>query len=175
MTQVTPLLNEASYDLIKEYFDANFNLALQQTDNQYSDGISLEPIQSDAIFISDKVQTLKSPCAFFLFGELAFDYSEDPNFLEGNNNMLIVVSVEDVGAERLTRKAWRFGRVLYATFNQIDLQDTAGRMKIRTIPRRLGYSDDKIVGKLNQSDQKFRKDVVLEIEIMHYENNLTDI
>lgn len=168
-----PLLNETAANLLIDYFKSNFNQYLSDADNEYDDGISLAPVDDTAIHISDKIETLTIPAVYFLFGVMAFNYTQDPNYLDATNSCVVVLTCEDEGADKLTRKAWRYGRVLYGTFNLIDFSDSDGRLKMRSVPKRLGYSDDRVAGKLNGREGRFRKDVVLELDLMHYEKILT--
>jgi hypothetical protein len=167
-----PLLTEASADLIINQVKLQFNLLLQELDNTYVDGTNLEPLDDEAIHISDKIQTLTLPALYVLYGSHAFDYTENPNWLNSEDEVIVVLTAEDVGADVLTRKMWRYGRVLFGCLNLIDLNDSTGRLKIRTVPTRLGYTTP-ITDKLQKEEQRFRGDVVLELKVMHFENNLT--
>lgn len=168
----SPLLNEAAANLIIDKIKAEFNPALISIDNQYSDGISLEPVKAEAIYISDKFETLQPPAIFVLFGNTAFNYTKDQNYLDASDECVIVVSGEDVGADRLTKKMWRYARVIYSLFNLTDLVTADQRLKITCIPRRLGYAD-KAIQKMGDRKKKYRQDCVLELELRHFEKNLT--
>ena len=174
-TQVSPLLNEESANLIIQQIKDAFNVKLLEVDNQYSDGISLEPLDDQNIYISDKFENLGMPAVFVLFGTMAFNYTDKQNYLDATNECVIVVSGQDVGADVLTKKMWRYARVIYSALNLVELKSADGRLEIKLIPRRVGYSDTKITGKLPQEEQKFRQDCILELDVMHFENNLTDI
>ena len=167
-----PLLNETAANLIIEKIKSEFNAHLAEVDNQYKDGINMEPVKSESIYISDKFETLQPPGIFVLFGNMAFNYTKDQNYLDASNECVIVVSGEDVGADRLTKKMWRYARVIYSMFNLVDLNSTDGRLKITSIPKRLGYSD-KVIQKMSDSKKKYRQDCVLELELRHFEKNLT--
>lgn len=171
MSQLKPLLSEAVVDLLSKQLKDNFNLLLEEVDNQYDDGINLEPLSDESIYLSDKIEGLSLPSCHILFGHHAFNYTNDPNYLESKDEVVIVLSAEDSGEAVLTRKLWRYGRVLHACFNLQSLGDDAGRIKIQTIPRQLGYTPT-IAAKLQKEEFRFRKDAVLELEIMHFEKNL---
>lgn len=175
MAQVSPLLNEKSADLIIEHIKSAFNLKLTELDNQYSDGISLEPLDDQHIYISDKFESLGMPACYVLFGTMAFNYTDNPNYLDATNECVVVLTGMDVGADVLMRKMWRYGRVLYSTLNLVELKDADDRLLTKLVARRLGYSDQKVSGQMPQMEQKFRQDLVLELDILHYEKNLTDI
>jgi len=170
--QKNPLLTEATVNLIIDQIKSNFNSLVADVDNQNSDGISLEPLDNDSIYLSDKYETLRPPAVFVLFQEHAFQYSKDPNYLDSVDKCIVVVSCEDIGASNLTRKSWRYGRVIYGCLNFIDLVDTTTRLKIKTIPKRLGYTQP-IASKLKDYGKKYRIDTVLDLDILHYENFLT--
>lgn len=171
--QRTPLLNEAVSNLVIQQLKDNYNVFLQELDNQYSDGINLEPVEDNAIYISDKVQSLTLPAIYCLFGRAAFQYTDKPNYMQSEDQALIVVSAEDIGAEELTKKIWRMGRVLYECLNLASLKSGDGRVQINLIPVALDYTAP-VVSKLKKEEQKFRMDAVLELKIMHFENFLTD-
>lgn len=171
--QKTPLLTEAVSDLIIDKIKVDFNNYLKELDNQYSDGIGLEPVDLNSIHISDKIQTLDLPSIYVLSGASAFQYSDNQNYMESEDEIIVVLTAEEVGADSLTRKMWRYGRVLYQTLNLVDLGDAAGRIKVKLIPTRLGYTIP-ITEKLQKEEQRFRMDAVLELKVLHYENNLTN-
>lgn len=165
-----PLMNEKIVDLAFEFLRANFNEWLTKADHKYSDGISLEKVEPNRYYITDKIQPLKLPAIFMLYGESAVQYTDNPNYLNTEDQALFVLSFEDMDAEKLTRKAWRYSRVLFGVLNLLDLEDDGGRLKARIVPQRVVYTDP-IVSKLQKSGQKFRMDVVLEVKILHYEKN----
>ena len=171
--QKKPLLNETACNLLITQLQDNFNIELQELDNQYDDGSNLEPLSDQSIYISDKIETLDCPAVYILFGNMAFNYTENPNYLNASTEVAIVLSLEDIGADRLTRKAWRYSRILYGIFNLQDLNDLSGRLKIKTVPKRMAQTDARIVQKLKKEEQKFRMDIVLELELQHYENIVT--
>lgn len=170
--QKTPFLTEKTVDLVIAQIKANFNLALAELDNQYTDGINLEPVDDNAYEISDQIQPLTMPSVFVLAGPMQFNYNDKPNYLDSEDEMTVVVSCEDIGADVLARKAFRYARVLYGCLNLVDLKDADGRILIKTVPRRLGYTQP-IKDKLTKEQGKFRMDCVLELRILHFENNLT--
>jgi hypothetical protein len=169
--QKSAKLIEATVDLMKSQISTLFNAALAAPDNQYNDGINLEPLNEDAVYISDKVQPVGMPWAFILAGSAKFDYEHNPNYLIAEIEAVIVVSSEEVGAEKMQRKAWRYQRVLYEALNQADLNSADGRLKIKIIPTRTGTTDP-IATKLAEFGQKYRSDAVLEVVIQHYEKFL---
>lgn len=167
-----PLLLESVAELLKKRAQDYFNVALTEVDNQYDDGITLEPLDDSAIYFSDLLQTVSPPALYILSGSAAFQYSDDPNYLNLEDEFLLVITSEDMGADRMQRKAWRYQRVLMETFNLVDLQDTNNRLKIRVIPQRLGTSQP-IKTKLTEFEQKYRMDALLEVKVMHYEKNIS--
>jgi len=173
MSGFYPLLNEESANLLIDQLKSTFNAQLQIVDNMYSDGISLEPLKSESIYISEKFEPVRLPAAFVLFGNFTPEYSKEPNYLEGKNEVVIVISAEDMGADALTKKMWRYARVAFSSFNLVDLQTSDGRLKIRCVPKRIGYSD-KVTTKMSQEKKKYRQDCVIELDVLHYEKNLTE-
>jgi hypothetical protein len=169
---LTPMLTEEVVNLLSTQLKNNFNTYLTEVDNQYDDGISLEGLDDEAIFISNKYEPLTMPCAFILFDEHALQYSGNPNYMESDDKCVIVISSEDIGADVLTRKMYRYAKVLYACFNLVALGDSSGRLQIKCIPMRIGYTDP-ISSKLGERERRFRMDCVMELSIQHFEKNLT--
>ena len=166
-----PLLSESAVNLIITQVQNQFNSALQDVDNQYTDGISLEPLSNENIYISNQFQTLVTPAVYILFSEHAFQYSENPNFLISNDKCMVVVSAEDIGADVLTKKMWRYARVIFECLNLQSLNSTDGRLEIKCVPDRLGYTQP-IKDLLNPKTGKFRMDCVLELTLQHFEKEL---
>lgn len=167
-----PLLTETVVNLIRDYLQANFNAALTDIDNQYSDGISLEKVNPSSIYISDAFQSLQLPAIYILFEEHAFQYTNDPNYLESDDKCVIVLSADQIGQESLTRKMWRYARVLNGLLNLLDLHDAQNRLNIRLMVQRVGYTAT-VSDKVSREQSRFRKDCVIELQIKHYENFLT--
>lgn len=167
-----PLLIEQSVELVSAQIKSVFNTSLQEVDNQYDDGISLEPISENAVYISNKIQSLDLPSVFILAGPMAFDYTGDPNYLNGKTDLVVVVASEEIGAEKMQRKAWRYMRALFECLGHVSLNSADGRLQIQCVPRRTGTTEP-LVEKLQEFGQKFRSDAVLELSLLHYEKNLT--
>lgn len=166
-----PLLTENTVDLIINQIKSTFNATISDVDNFYSDGISLEKIDNEAFYITDKMHALTLPAVFVLFGAHAFQYTRDPNYLESEDECVVVCSFEDVGADVLQRKAWRYGRVLMNCLNLVDLKTPDDRLNLHVVPLRLGYTEQ-ITNKLGKEQSKFRMECVLELRIKHFEKNL---
>lgn len=174
--QKSPLLTEKVVDVIKKHIQDNFNEALLEDENKYADGIALEQVAPNSIYITEDVQALRLPAIYILFDEHDFDYSTRPNYMESRDKCVIVLTAEGIDASGLTRKLYRYAKVLFEILNLADLVDVQGaenRMKLKLIPQRLGYTRT-VTNKLTQQEQRFRKDCVLELEIKHYEKNLTE-
>lgn len=173
MALVYPLLTETVFDLIANHIKANFNNELKKADNKYSDGISLEPVSDSNIYINESFESLNLPAIYILFEEHAFQYSNNPNYLNASDRVMIVLSTSHVDGEKIQRKIWRYARVLYGILNLVDLQDDQDRIKLTLIPQRLGYTKT-VSGKLSKQEQRFRKDCVIDLDVKHFEKFLTD-
>lgn len=167
-----PLLIEGALNLIKDKISSGFNATLQEIDNQYDDGISLEPISENAIYISDQIQSVQLPAVFILTGTSTFKYDTDPNYLNLEDEFVIVVSCEDIGAETIQKKLFRYQRILIELLNLEKLETSDGRLKLQCIPTQFGKTQP-IVTKLKDGSQSFRGDAVMEMKVLHYEKNLT--
>lgn len=167
----TPFLTEKVMQLIKGELQDNFNLKLKEIDNQYDDGINLEPVDDNAIHFTDLIQTLSPPAIYILPGPSRFQYQDQPNYMESEDEILVAVTAEDVGADILTLKSMRYARVIYSCLNLVDLFDDDARCEIHIVPDRLAYTQP-IASKLNSSEQTFRMDCVFTMKVMHFEENL---
>jgi hypothetical protein len=169
-----PLLSEQTSDLIKEQLQSYFNANLATVDFQYQDGLSIEQVSTSSIFISDLIESLELPSIYILTDSMAFNYSDNPNYLESDDAVLVVLSCEEVGggANGLTRKLYRYGRALYASLGLVDLATPDGRLKIKLIPKRMSYLQ-KVTAKQTKERQRFKGDVVLELNVKHYEKFLS--
>ena len=164
------LLSEGTVDLIIKHLKDNFNAYAAHPDFQYTDGISLEPVNS--FYINRKFESLDLPAIYVLIGAHIFQYQDNQNYLNAEDDVLIVLSAEDTDTENLTRKMFRYGRILHALFNIQDLSTADGRLKLVTVPSRLGYAED-VISAMPKQAKRFRMDAVLELKVQHYENNLT--
>lgn len=169
--QTKPFLTESVLQLIKTQLQSNFNLELEQIDNQYSDGITLEPVDDNAIHFTDLIQTLSPPAIYIMPGQARFNYDEKRNYMQSEDEVIVVVSAEDIGADVLILKSMRYARVLFACLNLVDLFDSNNRIEIHIVPDRLGYTQP-IAQKLNGAEQTYRMDCVLNLKVLHFEKNL---
>lgn len=173
-TPLLPLLSEAVVDTIIAKMRADFNTTLSTVDFQYNDGrgLPLIPISSESYYVADSIRPLKLPACFVLMGTHAFKYERDQNYLMSDDRILVVISIEQLGDQSITRNAFRYGRALYGTLNLARLSDPTGRMEITCIPQNLSYSEE-VVKKMGDREKRFRKDIVLELKLIHIEKNLT--
>lgn len=176
MTPLLPLLTETVADLIIQKMQSDFNPILQTADFMtYTDGISLKPIENNHYYVANTIDALELPACYVLFGNHAFQYSENQNYLISNDRCLVVITMEEVGDQSVTRMAWRYGRALFGCLNLARLVDVEGadnRIEIYLIPQSLAYTQE-IGKKMDDRENRFRKDVVLELKIEHFEKNLT--
>lgn len=167
-----PLLTEPTRDLVLNQLKANFNSFLTDVDHQYNDGINLEPVDDASYFISYRFRTIRPPAIYVLFEKHAFQYADEPNYIQSDDRCLVVLSCEDIDGEVLTRKSERYARILFACLNQIELVTQDQRLKIQVIPESIDYLQP-VSDKLQDAQKKFRIDVVLTLKLLHYEKLLT--
>ena len=169
-----PLLAGAARDLILDYLKANINTEIALADNMRTDGINVEPVDSDAFYISEAFLS-KSPPAIYVLkdGAMRFLYDERPNWLQAEIPFMIVASVQDMGADVLEQKAESYSRILFKLLDQRDLQDGANRIRVHLVIESLETSD-LMAKKLTEVGQEFRRDVILKIKALHYAARFTD-
>lgn len=168
----TPLLSERISDLMREKIQNEFNSVLAEEDYQTTDGISLEPLTPESIRISTEVESLTMPTVYILDGPSEMIYDDDQNYMKAETEFVLAIASEEVGAEAMKRKAWRYQRVLWRLFNLAELKSGDARLMVRCFPVRYGTSTpSSSKSRLPGQEQKFRSDAILELRVRSFEKN----
>lgn len=166
-----PLLNGVARDMILDYLKLTINPELQSPDNQ-DPTINLQPIPTDSFYISEKYEALKPPACYLVHnGPMKILYSNEPNWLNGEDPFMAIISAQDIDATVLQRKSEHYARILYKLLDQKDLlkiEDGKVRMKLHCVTEEVEYSDI-LAQKLGTTGEIYRRDCIVRFKAMHFE------
>lgn len=120
-------------------------------------------------FIYPKAIGYQTPCVFVLGRTVQFLPSRGQNHINATVMVQVSIVVEDIGAESLTYKCWRFSDALHSILDQAQLVSTDGKVKntIKVITAEFGDA----VQIKSQVESPFRMETMLVLEVEHYEQN----
>lgn len=164
----SPRLVETTTRLIKNFVQANIALALQEVSQDRPDQkVSTEPFKS--YFIYPNAKGYQAPCCFVLANEIDFRTTEkQANYISASVRTYVVAIVEDRREDELTVKSWRYQAALYGLLDQLQLTDTDEKVKLVCIVKRSDFSRIETTG--NGSGTGFRREIVLDLEVEHWES-----
>lgn len=136
---------------------------------------------------ADNFVSLESPVSYFYFwnaqayqAPAVFVIPEDfdmrlaetgPNFINALARVNVAVTVEDKDAYYVTVKAWRYQAALTKILHLVHILSADQTVKLVSKVVRTSYSSIYPKDKTDQDpDEVFRKEVVVELEVEHYEN-----
>lgn len=171
-----PLLNGVARDLILDYLRTFLNPELLNPDNQRSDGINLEPLSQQAFYVSEVYVSVQPPACYLIHnGPMRIIYQNDPNWLNGEDPFMAIISSEDVDADRLQKKSESYARILYKLLDQLDLEKIENhkvRLKLHLVTEQVEYSDIEAKN-LGQTGALYRRDAIVRFKAMHFEARTT--
>lgn len=163
-------LTEITVNLIIAHLKANMPTALATLRTDRADSrVTTEPPTS--YFIYPRAKGYRPPAVFVIAEETDFRLEETgPNFVNATDIIHVAVLVEDKDRESLTIKAWRYQAALAKLLNLTDLVSADTTVKCVTKILRNTFSPEYTNARdENAADAVFRKEVVLELEVEHYE------
>jgi len=163
------LLIEGATDLIEDHIKANVATALQTVRTDRADAlVSTEPPQS--YFRFPQSHSYRPPAVFIIGEDFDFRLAEGPNHVHGMGRINVSVVVEDRNRQLLKTKAWRYQAALAKLLNNTTLTNLAQTVKIVTkLVRFSFYELEYNIKKRDTPEAAFREEVVLELEVEHYE------
>lgn len=167
-----PLLVEGSQNLILQHLKDNFNNAVLDTDNSYSDGINIEPIEGQSFYTDESFMTLNPPAVYVLGGDMTLKNSESANYVVADIVFIVAVTTENVGADKLKAQSQRYARVLFGLLDQANLGTSDGRLQVHLVVNRVLFSDTAPTKKMSEASHMYRKDCYLEVTAQHFEKKL---
>lgn len=123
-------------------------------------------------YIYPKAKGYRTPCVFLIADDVDFRKRErGQNHINATNKINVSVLIEDKDAERLTRKAYRYQAALHQVLDQVTLTSSDLKVKITIVVARATFSPLYTdTTDPTAPNAVFRKEVVLECEIEHYES-----
>lgn len=162
-------LIESTVSLIETHLQSSIAAALAEVSTDRADNlVSMEPPASYFRFPS--AVGYRSPVVFIVPEEMDMRLSGGQNFIQGLAKVNVAVLVEDKDAYALTLKSWRYQAALVKLLHEVQL-DSADGVRIVSKVRRATFSSiypgDR---REDDVDEIFRKEVVVELDVEHYEN-----
>ena len=163
------LLVEETRSLLLDEIKANIDAALTAIRNERNDPIvSTEPPISYFIFAPSNI--LRCPAVIIVVDSADIpEETTGANHINGVVSIFVSVVVEDREADLLTIKAERYQAALFRILHRKTLQDAVKNVKIYSRVRKLNYSPI-YTTKAEDPMGEFRKEVVLELTVKHFEN-----
>lgn len=168
---MTAKLTEATVNLLVGHIKTNIAAALAGVRSEApAPVVTTEAPKS--YFIYPKAKGYRTPAVFVIADEFDFQVPErGANFISGSVHVNVSVLLEDRNSELLTIRCWRYQSALYNLLAQTQLTSSDNALKIVSIVRRARYSPLYSNSKdENSVEAVFRKEVLLELEVDHYEN-----
>lgn len=160
-------LAEGIVTLLVSTLRANYATALASVRSQYGNDPPLEPIQS--IFVQPHIIGLRPPVLFVSLPRMEFRVEEGrgQQFVDADSTAQVIVMVEDIEAERLQRKTWRYANALFRALHDRDL--AAGDLSIlgRMLVMSLAFED--IIPETTEERRIFRRSATATVRVVHQE------
>jgi hypothetical protein len=120
-------------------------------------------------FIYEKAIGFQAPAVFVICQEMDFRKAErGANHINAVSRFGVSVLIEDIDCDRLTIKAWRYQAALHKILDQTHLDDVDETMKIVVKVNNASFSP--VFTNAGESPNNFRKEVVLNCDVEHYES-----
>lgn len=163
-------LIESTVTLIENHIQNNIAAALAEVSTDRADNlVSMEPPAS--YFKFQTAHAYRSPAVFTIAEEMDMRLSGGQNFIQALARVNVAVLVEDKDEYALTLKSWRYQAALAKLLHevQIDSGDVTVRLvsKVRSMKFSSIYPGDR---REDSPEELFRKEVVVELDVEHYEN-----
>ena len=166
-----PLLAEGAAILIKDYVKANIVNALTviRTNRADAQVVLQEPLN---YFLYEPAKGYKTPAMFFIVDDFDFKITENmANHINGTIKMRLACVVEDRDMSQLTYKTWRYQSALHSLLAQTHLTTTDNKLKITVVVKRASFSPAfSPAANKGSIEAVFRKEVMLELDVVHREN-----
>lgn len=170
MSQYHKLI-EGATNLIIDYIQSGIGAQLDIVAAQVgAPAVTLEnPV---AYFIYPKPHGYSLPAVFVICDDLDFRIVENKsNFINAKDMFKISILVEDQDADNLTYKAWRYQSALHQLLDEATLTSADNKLVLKIIVYRGTFSATYMREDVQPGDGgKFRKEILLECQVEHYEN-----
>lgn len=164
-------LTEGAVNLITATIQQNIATALDAVQADSPDHqVTTEPPRT--YFIYADAKGFRTPAVFVIAEDMDFRQRErGGNFIDALDRINVSILVEDRNTELLTKRCWRYQSALHTVLDETQLTSADNKLKIVIVVRRASYSPTYSLTKdKNSPDAVFRKEVLLECDVDHYEN-----
>jgi len=160
-------LAEGASNLLVDFIKTNIGAALDTV----GANVGIPQVMIDnpkSYFIYEQPQAYECPAVFVVIDEQDFKVQErKANSVNAEDVFNVSVVVEDQDADLLTYKAWRYQSALFNILNLATIAANDGSLVLKCVVYRAKFSQ---VYSMKQEGGKFRKEVMLECRIAHFEN-----
>ncbi len=139
-------------------------LAAVRTDRNSATVTTEPPVD---YFIYEKIIGYKSPAIVVVAGDVDFRLANGQNSISALITTYVSCIVEDRVADNLTVKTYRYSDAIYSVLNRAHLINTQNNSQSIIKITRMDFS--KTVDNKSKVETPFRKEVMLTLEIEHYE------
>ena len=163
-------LAETTVTLIVNELKASLPTALSELRTERADpAVSTEQPKSYLIY-SGAIGYI-TPAVFVICEEMEMMNAErGSNFINAKARILASVLVEDRVADRVVKKAWRYQAAMHKVLHETVLTTGDGKVRIVIKVDRIRFSPEFSDTKDPNAPQSvFRKEVVLDLEVEHWE------
>ena len=165
-------LVETDVELILDQIKSNITAALLEVSNFRTDQkVALDNPKD--YFIYPRAQGYRTPCVFVIPDRVDFRKDEKAaNFIDATSRINVTVLIEDKDAERLELKCWRYQAALHKVLDQVPLTSDDSGVRITIEVMNAAFSPMySLTQDPSAPNAVFRKEVVLECDVYHYEAN----
>lgn len=118
-------------------------------------------------FIFDKAIGYRTPAVFVLGDDVDFRLDKGQNFISALCKVYVSVLVEDRDAELLMLKCWRYSDAMHEILDQAVIEVPADNIKNVIKVSKMEYSNT--FQAKSSVEGPFRKEVMLTLDVEHYE------
>lgn len=119
-------------------------------------------------FQYEKIIGYKSPCMVVVASDVDFQLDRGPNSVSALITMYVSCIVEDRIADNLAIKTYRYSDAMYSVLNRAQLVNELKKLKSVVKVTRMDFS--KTVDNKSRVETPFRKEVMMTLEVEHYES-----
>jgi hypothetical protein len=162
-------LAEGASELIIKYIREGIGVYLDQVAGEFAlPSVTLE--NPKEYFIYEKSKGLMTPAVFVICDQIDFRIKENKsNFVNASDKFRISVLIEDQTEAGLTRKAWRYQSALHSLLDLANIVSPDQTLSLNVVVYRATFSPVFMRESTPGTGGKFRKEIVLECEVEHYE------
>lgn len=162
---MSALMVESAVDQIITILRGTLNAALDLVAEEVDDAtINVEHVSANNYYISEGIEPLQPPSIFVIADKTMLDLRFQNSVFQ-RHHVLVGAVVEDIGVQKLTRKAWRFAQALH------DVLHDQGTESFRLLVREVEYGAVFVprTSAATSGTRLFRKDITLRCEVLHAE------